>query len=36
MDRHAHELTLLSLLAILGVTLASMREDETFMAVFAA
>jgi hypothetical protein len=36
MDRQMHELTLLSLLAILGVTLASIRENETFMAIFAA
>ena len=36
MDRQAHELTILSLVAVLGTMLAAMREDETFMAVFAA
>ena len=36
MDRQMHELTLLSLLAVLGTMLASMREDQLFTAVFAA
>jgi hypothetical protein len=36
MDRQAHELTILSLVAVLGTMLASIREDETFMVVFAA
>jgi hypothetical protein len=36
MDRQAHELTILTLVAVLGTVLASMREDQTFMAVFAA
>ena len=36
MDRQAHELTILSLVAVLGTMLASIRDDETFMAVFAA
>jgi hypothetical protein len=36
MDRQAHELTMLSLVAVLGTMVASIRENETFMAVFAA
>ena len=36
MDRQMHELTLLSLLAVFGTMLASMREDQLFTAVFAA
>ena len=34
MDRQAHELTILSLLAVLGMIVASMRDDLTFVAVF--
>jgi hypothetical protein len=36
MDRQAHELTILCLVAVLGAVLASMREDQTFITVFAA
>ena len=36
MDRQAHELTILSLLAVLGMIVASMRDDLTFVAVFLA
>jgi hypothetical protein len=36
MDRQTHELTLLCLVAVLGTVFASMREDQTFIAVFAA
>jgi hypothetical protein len=36
MDRQAHELTILTLVAVLSTVLASMREDQTFMAIFAA